>query len=302
MSKRICAIATLACVVWICTDAVAVDLYSNQSANPSVAALNRTAASNSGVAAPAGAFWSECEQEGALPQANTVAGFTVFQNNALTSNFRAADNFTVPAPGWKLQGASFFAYRTGNTTLTSPFAETFVQIWNGRPGDVGSSVVFGDLVTNRQASTTFSGVYRIFSTSVGAGANPPTPPGTTRGIFENRVNLPDVDLVAGTYWIEWTYGLTVDTFTSFSPATTHEGTRSTVPGPGDGRQQTGAGAGAATWVNIIDNGQEPTGAPLAPDLPQDFPFLLRGEIIPEPGCLALMGIAGMGLIMRRRRA
>lgn len=284
-------LTALACVAVVCGPALAIDLYSNQSASPSVPALNPTALSKSGVAAPAGTFWSEVQNNaGNLTESNTVAGFSVFRNIALTSNFRAADDFTVPAPGWRLNGASFFAYRTGNATAPSPFAAAFVQIWNGRPGDVGSAVIAGDLTTNRLSTSVFDSKYRIFNTTV---PPPGTAPGTTRPIFKNDAAFPNVDLVAGTYWIEWTYALTTDTFTSFSPSTTHEGLRG-VPGA-NGRQQTGAGA-TTTWIDAIDAGNPAT----APDVPQDYPFILRGEIIPEPGSLAVLGIAGLGLLRRRR--
>lgn len=293
MSKRYCAVATLACVVWVCGQVGAANLYSNQSADPAAPQLNPRAVSKSGVPAPGGTFWSEVQNDaGVTTSSNTVAGFSVFRNISQSSNFRVADDFTVPAPGWRLQGASFFAYRTGQPQATSPFLNTYVQIWNGRPNDPGSAVVFGDLTTNRQSSSAFNGMYRVFNTTT---PPPGTAPGTTRAIFENQATLPNVDLGPGTYWIEWTYQLTTDTFTSFSPSTTFEGMRG-IPGS-NARQQTGTGPGAVTWVDAVDDGNPTTAA----NVPQDFPFLLRGEVIPEPGTLALAGLAALGLIARRRR-
>src|SRR3954451_11483972 len=74
-------------------------LYSNASPDPTVPGLNPRLLSKSGVAAPAGTYWSEAQNpNGDLTQANTDFGFTSYDH------YWMADDFTVPAPGWTLDG------------------------------------------------------------------------------------------------------------------------------------------------------------------------------------------------------
>jgi subtilisin-like proprotein convertase family protein len=89
----------------------------------------------------------------------------------------------------------FYAYQTGSTT-TSTLNLYYVQIWDGPPNDPGSSVIFGDLTTNRFVSSTWSNIYRTLDTD---------PLNTQRPIMATTVDV-DVDLAEGTYWIEWTTG------------------------------------------------------------------------------------------------
>ena len=79
----------------------------------------------------------------------------------ISANNRVADDFTVPAGSpWTIDTITFYAYQTGSTT-TSTITDVRVQIWDGPPMVDGSNIVFGDLVTNRLASSTFSNVYRV---------------------------------------------------------------------------------------------------------------------------------------------
>lgn len=105
-----------------------------------------------------------------------------------------ADDFEVPAGGWTIDTIQFFAYQTGGNATTSSFTGYFVQIWDGDPRAPESSVVFGDLTTNRLASSTFSGIYRVLST------DPPTT--ANRPIYANTATI-GTSLAAGTYWVQW---------------------------------------------------------------------------------------------------
>lgn len=284
--SRLCIAAIAAALTT--APAMAQVIYNNGRMAADPVPLGTGAVSQSGVAAPAGTQWSEVQNNaGNMTESNTVAGFSIFTNAALTSDFRGADDFTVPAgQTWEITGADFYAYRTGNNITTSPFGQLNFQIWNGRPGDGGSSVVFGDTTTNVLATSTFSNLYRVFNTVV---PPPGTAPGTTRPIWENHANVAGLSLPAGTYWIDWGYRMTTDTFTSFTPSVTAVGDRS--GGVIGNARQSNLGA----WADVIDAGNPAT----APDVAQDLPFRLHGRVVPEPTSLALLALGG--LLLRRRR-
>ena len=229
-------------------------IYSNGGLNPQ-------ALSNSGAAAPAGFFWSEVQNDnGNTSESNASAGYSVHQGT-----FRLADDFVVP-PGetWVLEAVEFHAYQTGTPPTPSPFTGYTLQVWNGRPGDAGAAVVFGDTTTNRLATSVNSTYFRIFNSAVPA---PGTLPGTTRTIWRNRVTInPPLQLTAGTYWLDWDSTVS-NAGSHFQPAVTLPGARG-APG-WNGRQLT---VSSSTWADAIDSGNPTT----APDLPQDFPFDLFG--------------------------
>lgn len=227
------------------------------------------ATSNSGTAAPAGTQWSEAANPyGNTNEANTNAGISC---SVTATVFRCADDFNVPVgQTWTINSVVVFAYQTGFAGGTSPITAATLRIWNGRPGDAGSTIVFGDTTTNRFGSSVDSSLFRIFSTVVGAGANPPTAAGTTRRIWQTTLNVsPAPVLTAGNYWIDWNTQIGATT-AHFAPAITYQGIRG-IPGFG-ARQFTGA-----AWVDAVDAGQFPTGQPVPPVVALDFPFKLNGS-------------------------
>ncbi len=229
--------------------------------------------SKSGVAAPAGTQWSEDQNDfGITNYANTSAGTSC---SVTATVFRCADDFNVPVgQTWTINQVIVFAYQTGFAGVTSPITAATLRIWNGRPGDAASTIIFGDTTTNRLASSTNSNVFRIFNSIVGAGANPPTAPATNRIIWQNNLTVsPALVLTAGNYWIDWNTQIGATT-AHFAPQTTVIGTRST-PG-GNARQFT------TLWQDVVDAGQTPTGNPAPIPLPQEFPFKLDGTITGAP--------------------
>lgn len=215
--------------------------------------------SASGVASPAGFAWSECQAVGSV--ANTNAGSTTVYNNALTTNFRLADNFTVPAIGqaWSVSQVSVYAYQTGSPASPSPFDVLRVEIWNGDPSAGGSAVVFGDMTTNRLSSSVDSLTYRIFSSTTPA---PGTATGTTRKIWKLNANVTGVTLNAGTYWLVWQLHATNDAV-AYAPPCNVVGVRGLAGW--NAKQFNGS---TSTWADITDAGNPAT----PPNVPMDLPF------------------------------
>lgn len=245
------------------------DLVSNRSVTASVPALGSSVLTQSGVIAPVGAMWSEVAAIG-TSEANAIGGLSTHRTG-LTGAYRFADDFVVTDPtGWTVSKVALFAYQTGASPLASPFGAVNVQIWNGRPGDVGSVVVYGDTVTNRMVSSVSSGVYRVFNTVV---TPQPVTPDTTRLIWRTEATMGNVYLPMGTYWLDWQYVTINSAEEAFSPTVTIAGERTQAGANGRQLKLNGT-ATAGTWVSAIDPGKPATAA----DVAQEFPFIVSGFI------------------------
>ena len=176
----------------------------------------------------------------------TTYGF----GHAISCGFRMADDFTVPAGGWNISQITFYAYQTGSTT-TSTINNVNLQIWNGPPGQVGSSVVFGDTTTNRLAGSSFSNIYRVLDTAL---------TGNTRPIMANVVTVGTV-LAPGTYWLDWQTGGTLASG-PWAPPVSILG-QTAKPGA-NGLQYT-----TSAWAAALDT-----------TFQQDLPFIIEGVLLP----------------------
>lgn len=167
-----------------------------------------------------------------------------------TLGYRIADDFAVADPaGWDIQTITFFAYQTGSTT-TSTITGVYVQIWDGSPDNPASTIVFGDLTTNRLQSTAWSNIYRASDTNL-TDANRP--------IMADVATI-GTTLPAGTYWLDWA---TAGSLSSgpWAPPISILGQITT----GNALQYTTA------WAPLLDTGTSTQ---------QGFPFIIEGLVVP----------------------
>lgn len=177
---------------------------------------------------------------------------TLGSGHQYSNGNRMADGFGVPDPGgWQIDTITFFAYQVSAPDSPSPIAGVYYQIWDGPPDDAGSSVVFGDLTTNRLLSSVWAGMYRDSDTS---------PCAADRAVFPNVAAVGTV-LPPGTYWLDWTTD--GDSYYSgpWAPPTTVSGETAT----GDALQYT------TSWIPAVDAG---TGTQ------QGMPFVIQGSVLP----------------------
>ncbi len=265
--RHLSASAVISALCGVCS--AQIDLFSNHGPSASVPALGASAATQSGVPAPVGFSWSEAGSIGTA-ESNAIAGFSTHRTG-LTGAYRFADDFAVTDPaGWTITSIAFFAYQTGASPLASPFAAINLQIWNGQPGEPGSTIIFGDTITNRLASSVSAGVYRVFSSVV---APQPALPDTTRLIWRSEATLGNFYLAAGSYWLDWQYVTLNPNEEAFSPAATTPGARTQASANALQFKINGTSA-TGLWVSAVDPGKPS----IVSDLQQDFPFILRGSV------------------------
>lgn len=231
--------------------------------------LSTGAINQQGAAAPAGTTWSQVQV------GNDSAG--ALMDSAELGGCRLTDDFTVGPGGWTISSFRFFGYQTGAATTASTINALNFRIWSGRPEDAGSVVVFGDTTTNRLTGQSFANMYRIFAA--------PTAADTTRSIRNLDANLgAGVTLAAGTYWVDWQTAGTVASG-PWAPMVT-------IPGVVTQASWNARQFANAAWQNVNGN---TTGIN-----PSDVAFEFTYALVPTPGAAALLGMAGLAGIRRRR--
>jgi len=193
---------------------------------------------SNGAPAPAGCQWSE------VGDGNTTLGW---------SGPRYADDVTL-STATTLQAVEVYGFVTGAPTSPSPYTSGTLRIWNGIPGQSGSSVVFGNTTTNRFASSALVNILRT----------PWATPETTRQVWSIRLSAP-ITLPAGTYWFDWSLNA------GLVPPVTIAGQ---LQKPGSNAKYFNASIGF--WRDAVDGNSA---------LEQDFPFALIGGGQPPP-CFA----------------
>jgi hypothetical protein len=240
--------------------------------------LSTGATSKSGVAAPGGFTWSELSLDnGGGNFSNTILGAGC-QAISTTTNNRCADNFVVPVgQTWTINSVIVYGYQTGS--VSQPFLAANLRIWNGRPGDAGATIVFGDTTTNRMGIPSDSTWFRIGNTLGGTGVGAAAT-GTTRKIWSLPLTVsPGLVLTTGNYWID--FQLNAGAGGNFTPLVSIPGSRS-LPG-WNGRQFIGT---TSTWGDLFDIGEATATTPpqpdVNPDVNMDYPFKLNGSIAGTP--------------------
>jgi Listeria/Bacterioides repeat len=102
-----------------------------------------------------------------------------------------ADDFILPSDATITQ-MTFFAYQT-NSSTASTIQALHVRIYDGNPM-TGGTVIWGNLTDNVLNQTGWTGIYRGTTTSV---------PDTFRPIMYVTAAIPNLQLNAGTYWVEY---------------------------------------------------------------------------------------------------
>jgi hypothetical protein len=127
----------------------------------------------------------------------TILGATSygFSCRQFADNFRLADDFTVPAGGWTLASIVFYEFQPNAPVGTPTIRGTNLRIWRGRPGDPGSTVIFGDATNNRVLSVAAAHAFRTPDTDL---------TDTRREIYKVEVAVsPPLALAPGAYWLDW---------------------------------------------------------------------------------------------------
>ncbi|MGF1634344.1 MAG: hypothetical protein ACFCVE_10885 [Phycisphaerae bacterium] len=204
----------------------------------------------------------------------------------------AADNFTVPAPGWDLESLTLYAFRNN---VSTPFVDSIhINLWTqapysaASPGSVPSPLPVpllaqplvvpageGTLVAYRQGTGTDSAARPIFAYTVSLAGLP------------NGGELP-----AGEYWLEFSFkdddapGSNIFTplVSPREAAFDYNARQLAVPFFGS----------PVVWFE----GREGYQNEANPGRAYALPFELGGTVVPEP---ALLGLVPAGVLSMRRR-
>jgi len=175
-----------------------------------------------------------------------------YSNQLNPAGDRVADDFTLTSAS-TLTSVLLYGFQTNASTTASTFTSLNLRIWSGRPGDVGSQIVFGDTTTNRLVSASWASCFR---------ARDDSSTNTQRPIYAIQASInPPLPLAPGDYWLDWqaSGSLAGGPFACFV----------TLPGltgaPGaNARYKSGA---QSSWITVVDSGS---------NVPQELAFVVIG--------------------------
>lgn len=186
-------------------------------------------------------------------------------------NRQVADDFSVPSSGWYVDAVNASLVPFNNTT-TVPITGVNVVFWN-KAGGLPSTV---------------------HSTATGVGFSMTSSPTLyfSRNLRELKVNFDRITLPGGDYFVMIQL-MTNDNWFWLS----HNG--SAGPFPGDpAATRTGPGGTPDATYPAAWTSTGPAPAPFSARY--DMAFNIKGDIIPAPGALALLGLGGLVGSRRRR--
>jgi hypothetical protein len=202
-----------------------------------------------------------------------------------------ADDFTLGSFQSVISSLTVYSHIPGYGNTSSPFTSTTIDIYSGRPGDVGSSILAS---SSEQATSVFSNVYRVPTGSTVANLT-----NAERPIFATTVSFTNLTLNAGNYWFTFRQTASVAGTISVSGVTSVTGgTIQLVPEMHlalTRRQEPGifvSSAGACAYRHQSQCSGNP----------DELPFLISGRAIeppppavaPEPGSLLLALLPAAG--------
>lgn len=203
-------------------------------------------------------------------------GQSLYGGNFNQPSFHRADEFMVSGGGWNITSMNFFGYQT-NGGIPSTITGLYVQIWLDTDNDgldADDVVVWGDMETNIMTSTDWSGIYRTNGTDFLA---------SNRAIMNITADGLDITLGNGTYWVEFASTGSTASGPWVPPVSLPD-----TYVPGNSLLYT---VSTGEWTTAIDSG---TGEGY------ELPFVFNGSIVPAPGAVALLGLAGLAGARRRR--
>ena len=193
-----------------------------------------------------------------------------------------ADDFILTSFQSSITSLTVYSHIPGYTnTATTPFTSTTINIYSGRPGDVGTTLI---ATSSNQINSEFTNVYRV-----PAGSTPATLTLSDRPVFATTVGFTNLTLNAGTYWFSFAQTSNNPGNVSVSGVTkVVNGSVQIVSG-----NALGFNTGSNPWVPLVHQANPGGTDPNAPQIQMELSFLVNGRAIaapvaPEPGSLALV--------------